>query len=206
MQEFITQEIARLQPAKLAGSGLINSPELLTKLMNSLLCLSDVFQYPIGALADLATAVPNAFMGPSEPTSQLLACYILFYQLCLTFRVQPGEFLDADIDIDNAGKPLGFSAVMSMLDPSVLQVLQQHLTVEFVGPACKRLSGTDSISISETWMLLQVLTQFQVPITTDFVATCMDISKQHIKQSSSSSRFVGIWKFAFSHQNHVWIV
>lgn len=174
---------------KLAGSEL--STELLLPLMKASHSLSEFVQQPIELLTTLAMALPNAFSnGPFQSTTLLLDCYSLFVQLCLAFPcLQLKRVTDTGTGA-TAGSLLALRAAMAVLDPSVLKTLQQHLLCEFLEPDSRRLSDAGGINMQDLSKLLEVLQQFQVPLSTSFLTRCTTLSVLYIQGSGGSYRLV----------------
>lgn len=129
--------VQQLQPARLAASGLLTA-DLFTQLVQSLLTLSGTFQQPTDLVPALAAALPYLFSGPAVATAQLLECYSLFTQFCLT---PPTELDDSSYPAEqNSRSDQEQQDVNSVLGPSAMASLQQHLKGEFVQPGASRLS------------------------------------------------------------------
>lgn len=188
LQEELTEEVGKLL-GKLAGSEL--STELLLPLMKALHLLSEFVQQPIELLTTLAMALPNAFSnGPLQSTTLLLECYSLFVELCVAFPcLQLKRVTDTGTGA-TAGGLLALWAVMAVLNPSVLKTLQQHLLCEFLEPDSRRLSTAGGINMQDLSKLLEVLQQYQVPLSTSFLTRCTTLSVQYIQGSGGSCRLV----------------
>lgn len=178
LQEM-TRLVSSLQPAKLAASAL--SVNLLTVLLHSLLSLSDTVEHPAALLTALATALPYILdSGPAQRTPDLVKCYSLTSQLCFAADLASDSQLDTD-DESQGGvlrKDLG-----SILGASVMEGLQSHLSREFVQPRSTRLTN---ISLEGLWEVLQLLDQYQVPLSESFWAACTSICNQCVERGARS--------------------
>lgn len=173
-----------LQPVKLASSGL--GAGLLTRLIRSLLSLSDVSQQTPELLTALAQSVPDAFSGLAEPTPQLLDCYSQLFSLCMASGL--GVQDSTGTTVGRGPRGLGSNSISSVLGPSVMKRLQQHLSSEFVQPGSERLDGAVSISLQDLAMLLQLLEKYEIPVSKGFVAACMSVCRNSIQPAGVNPR------------------
>ncbi|MEW5305453.1 MAG: hypothetical protein WDW36_007991 [Sanguina aurantia] len=135
--------------------------------MRSLLSLLDLIERPAVLLPALAEAVLDTLGGAPLPTPQVLELYTLLSQLCMA----PSLGLETDTT-DDSGSFLCSAGqhTTSVVGSAVMSGLQSYLSGEFVQPGASRLPGAGRISLPELPKLLQVLQQYQVPLSQSFVA------------------------------------
>lgn len=158
---------------------------LLATLMRSLLSLLDVVEQPAVLISAMAEAVLDMLGGSPLPTPQVLEFYILLSQLCMA----PSMGLENNPTDHNDNFLCSARQHMtSIIGSSVISGLQSYLSEKFVQRGASRLSGAGNVSISELPTLLQVLQQYQIPLTQSFVAASVCICDGHIGVSTSSIR------------------
>lgn len=168
------------QPARLATSGL--GEDLLMVLMHSLFSLSDITQLPTELLPALAAAVPDAFSGSTQPTSQLLECYSLLDRLCKAYQWD----LDSNAgQISTSHEDLSMSLLLGL---DGMEGLQQHLLREFVQKGSLRLSIAADTDLQEVLEVMQLLQQYQVPWSEGFVAKCLCVCNTYTQCISGTTR------------------
>ncbi|MEW5319318.1 MAG: hypothetical protein WDW38_010478 [Sanguina aurantia] len=181
-KDTVAELVTSLQLSKVAESGLL-SANLLATLMRSLLSLLDLIERPAVLLPALAEAVLNTLGGSPLPTPQVLELYTLLSQLCMA----PSLGLETD-STDDSGSFLCSAGqhTTSVVGSAVMSGLQSYLSGEFVQPGASRLPGAGRISLPELPKLLQVLQQYQVPLSQSFVAASVCVCDQHTGVHTSS--------------------
>lgn len=183
-QDIVADLVTSLQLSKVAESGLLGA-NLLATLLRSLLSLLDLVEQPAVLISALAEAVLNVLGSSPPPTSQVLELYTLLSQLCMA----PSQGLETDPTDDNHSFLCSAGQHMtSIVGSAVMTRLQSYLSGEFVQPGASRLSGAGSISLPELPTLLQVLQQYQVPLSQSFVAASVRICDEHTGVSTTSIR------------------